>query len=94
MVKVLLLRTVYCHNLTYGFFSTQFSCFFLSFVIKKCVCVKYLPWVYQETVMALGEVRQGGIFPVEAEASLHRLQIPPRAMMDCLQNHDRLLLES
>ena len=41
--------------------------------------------------MALGEVRQGGIFPVEAEA---RLQIPPRAMMDCLQNHDRLLLES
>ena len=62
-----------------------------------------LSWLCQESVIALREVRQGGIFPVEALASLHRWRIPPRAMTDYSQSqlfltdfsqsHDRLLVE-
>ena len=36
-----------------------------------------------EYVIALREIRQGGILPVEALASLHRGRIPPGAMTDC-----------
>jgi hypothetical protein len=31
--------------------------------------------------------------PVEAEASLHRRQIPPRAMTDFSQSHDRFFTD-
>ena len=45
-----------------------------------------LSWLCEESIMA-------GIFPVEAEASLHRWWISPRAMTDCSQSHEGLLPE-
>ena len=52
-----------------------------------------LSWLCKESVMALRKVCQVWIWPAEAEASLHRGRIPPRAMTDCSQSQDRLLLE-
>ena len=55
--------------------------------------VKSPPWLCKESFMALREIHQAGIMPVEAKARFHTRPILPRAMKDFSQIHDRLLLE-